>query len=228
MEIDNQFSAVAFLIGEPARATMLWNLTDGRAYTAGELALVANISPQSASNHLNKLVEANFLNVEKQGKHRYYKFAREEVAYAIEAIANLIPNKKAIRQQKSFENGDIQYARTCYDHLAGKIAVDLTQSLIKQKILNLEGDDFLVSSKGEAWFEMIGLNINELKKSKRHFAKPCLDWTERKHHLAGSLGAALLDKMLSLDWFRKTKNSRAIIITSKGQQQLYDRFKISV
>jgi DNA-binding transcriptional ArsR family regulator len=220
MEPDNQFSTIACLIGEHARATILWNLLDGRAYTAGELAVSANISPQSASNHLNKLIKADFLKVEKQGKHRYYKFAREEVAFAIESIANLMPYKKPNGFQKSIVNGDIQYARTCYDHLAGKFAVDLTQTLIKQKILKLDGNHFLVSSKGEAWFEMIGLNINELKNTKRHFAKPCLDWTERKHHLAGALGAALLNQMLSFNWIRKKANSRIVILTAKGETEL--------
>ncbi len=226
MESDNQFPATAYLIGEHARAAMLWNLLDGRAYTAGELALSANISPQSASNHLNKLIKADFLKVEKQGKHRYYRFAREEVAFAIESIANLMPYKKASGFQKSFVNGDIQYARTCYDHLAGKIAVDLTQALIKQKILKPDGDNFLVSSKGEAWFEMIGLNVRQLKNTKRHFAKPCLDWTERKHHLAGALGAALLNQMLSLNWIRKKTNSRVVILTAKGETEL-NKLRIS-
>lgn len=220
METDIQFSEIANLIGEPARAIMLWNLSDGRAYTAGELAIVSNISPQSASNHLSKLVEADFLKVEKQGKHRYYKFARTEVAYAIEAIANLIPDKKTIREQKLFTNGDIQYCRTCYDHLAGKIAVDLAQSLLKQKILNLHDNEFIVSSKGESWFEMIGLDVNELKKSKRYFAKPCLDWTERKYHLAGALGAAFLNQMQKSNWIRLKANSRIVILTAKGESEL--------
>jgi DNA-binding transcriptional ArsR family regulator len=220
MESDNQFSAVAYLIGEHARAAMLWNLLDGRAYTAGELALSANISPQSASNHLSKLIKANFLKVEKQGKHRYYRFARDEVAFAIESIANLMPYKKTNDLQNSISNGDIQYARTCYDHLAGKIAVNLTQTLIKQKILALNGNNFLVSSKGEAWFEMIGLNLDELKNAKRHFAKPCLDWTERRHHLAGALGAALLNQMLCFNWIRRKANSRVVILTAKGETEL--------
>jgi len=115
---------------------MLWNLTDGRAYTAGELALSANISPQSASNHLTKLIEADLLKVEKQGRHRYYRFARPEVAYAVEAIANLMPVKKELNTKASFENGDIQFCRTCYDHLAGKVAVDITNALVKQKYCN--------------------------------------------------------------------------------------------
>ena len=154
METGNLFSEIATIIGEPARATMLWNLLDGRAYTAGELAIVSNTSPQSASNHLTKLVDTGFLKVEKQGKHRYYRLAGTEVAYAIEAIANLIPGKKITREQPFFKNGDIQFCRTCYDHLAGKIAVDITRSLLRQKFLNIKGDRYQVSKKGGVWFEI--------------------------------------------------------------------------
>jgi DNA-binding transcriptional ArsR family regulator len=217
MEIENQFSAIAALLAEPARATMLWNLSDGRAYTAGELAVVSGISPQSASNHLNKLVEADFLKMEKQGKHRYYRFARAEVAYAVEAIANLMPGKTAIREQMVLGNGDMQYCRTCYDHLAGKIAVDLTQSLIKQKILQLEGNRFIIGSKGKKWFETLGIDLDEIRKCKRNFARPCLDWTERKYHISGSLGAALFSQMKNLHWIRSKMNSRIVILTAKGE-----------
>lgn len=217
MKTRNQFSTIANLIGEPARAIMLWNMTDGRAYTAGELALVSDISPQSASNHLNKLVSVDLLKVEKQGKHTYYRFARKEVEDAMDAVANLIPNKKAIRKESTYKNGEIQYCRTCYDHLAGKIAVDLTQSLVNRKILILEDDKFLINPKKEIWFEKIGINLIDAGKNKRHFAKPCLDWTERKYHLAGALGAALLLQMQKLNWIRKKNNSRIILLTVEGK-----------
>jgi DNA-binding transcriptional ArsR family regulator len=220
METKNQFLTIANLIGEPARAMMLWNLADGRAYTAGELALVSEISPQSASNHLNKLVNADLLKVEKQGKHRYYRFARKEVEDAMDAIAKLIPNKKAIRKESINKNGEIQYCRTCYDHLAGKIAVDLTQSLVNQKILILEDEEFLVNPKKEIWFEKIGINLIDLRKNKRHFAKPCLDWTERKYHLAGGLGAALLLQMKKMNWITAKKNSRILLVTVEGKKNL--------
>jgi DNA-binding transcriptional ArsR family regulator len=218
-EPDQQFSTIATLIGEPARAIMLWNMLDGRAYTAGELALVSNISPQSASNHLNKLIEADFLKVEKQGKHRYYRFAKDEVAYAIEAMANLIPDKKSL-QRKVCINGEIQFCRTCYDHLAGKVAVDITQTLLQSNLLILEGNEFIVSTAGEAWFNRINIDLEEVKKCKRHFAKPCLDWTERKYHLGGALGAALLSQMKNQDWLRPTAFSRIVILTGKGESEL--------
>ena len=219
-ETDNQFATIATLIGEPARAIMLWNLLDGRAYTAGELALVSNISPQSASNHLNKLIEADFLKVEKQGKHRYYRFAKDEVAYAVEAIANLIPEKKSLEKRKVCINGDIQFCRTCYDHLAGKVAVNITQSLLQSKLLVLDQNEFIVTTEGENWFTQMDIDINEVKKSKRYFAKPCLDWTERKYHLGGALGAALLSQMQKHNWIRPKAHSRIVILTGKGESEL--------
>ncbi|AXY72492.1 transcriptional regulator [Paraflavitalea soli] len=220
MEFDQQFSAIASLIGEPARAAMLWSMLDGRAYTAGELALMAGISPQSASNHLNKLIEADLLKMEKQGKHRYYRFAKPEVATAMEAISRLIPHQEKLHRDRSFKNGDIQYARTCYDHLAGRIAVNLTQGLVKQKIIQLKEDEFDVTNKGMSWFDSIGVDIAAVRQQKRFFARPCLDWTEKKHHLAGALGAALLDQMLALNWIRRKANERTVILTGKGEKAL--------
>jgi len=220
METNTEFSNIASLIGEPARATMLWSLSDGRAYTATELAIVSGISAQSASNHLNKLVEADLLKVEKQGKHRYYRVAKPEVAQAIESLANLITEKKTISKKNNYKNGEIQYCRTCYDHLAGKIAVDLTRSLLKQKILILKEEEFLLSAKGEKWFGKLGIDVNSLERTKRHFAKPCLDWTERKYHLAGSLGAALLKQLQKLKWVSTKANSRIVLLTKKGENEL--------
>jgi DNA-binding transcriptional ArsR family regulator len=222
MEFEHQFTKIATLIGERARATMLWNLLDGRAYTAGELAIVSNTSPQSASSHLVKLTEAGILKVEKQGKHRYYRFSNNEVAYAVEAIANLIPEKRSFSERKPCVNGDIQYCRSCYDHLAGKVAVEITQALLKQAFLVQTGECFLLTPSGENWFSRVGVNVEEIKKSSRHFARPCLDWTERKHHLAGSLGAALLRQMQKHDWLRPKANSRIMVLTGKGESDLMD------
>lgn len=226
MESIERFTAITSLIGETARATMLWNLLDGKAYTAGELALAADLSPQSASNHLNKLIDAGLLRVEKQGKHRYYCFARPEVAYAVEALASLVPPKTAKAPVDRLLNGDIRYARTCYDHLAGKVAVEITQGLIGQKMLRMEDEAYTVTRKGASWFEELGIDLPLLQQQKRHFAKPCLDWTERRHHLAGALGAALLDRMLAQHWLRRKSHERTVILTAKGEQAL-DRLGIA-
>lgn len=218
---------ITSLIGDPVRTKILWTLLDGRAYTATELAMCADTSPQNISMHLGKLVQADLLAVESQGRHKYYRFSRPEVAYAIEAIGNLIPDKKHRKIVENTSNAAIKHCRTCYDHLAGEVGVLLTEQLIQQKFIVPEGTVYLVTEKGKSFFSEFDIDTNELKKSRRIFAKPCLDWTERKPHLAGALAAAFLDKLLLADYFRKTKDSRAIVITAKGRQQLYDRFKIS-
>lgn len=220
MESIEQFTNLTTLIGEPARATMLWNLLDGKAYTAGELALSAGLSPQAASNHLHKLVEGGLLRMEKQGKHRYYCFARHEIAYAVEGLANLVPDKRTMIPAAMLQNGDIRYARTCYDHLAGQVAVSITDALIRQRVLRAAEDAFVVTKKGMDWFGALDIDAEALQQQKRAFAKPCLDWTERRHHLAGALGAALLDQLVVRHWVRRKLNDRTVILTAKGQQAL--------
>lgn len=222
-----EIAYITSLIGDPVRTKILWTLLDGRAYTATELAICADTSPQNMSMHLGKLLQANLLVAEPQGRHKYYRFSRPEVAYAIEAIGNLIPDEKHRKIVDNTSNAAIKHCRTCYDHLAGEVGVLLTAEFIQQKFIEQEGKTYLVTEKGSAFFSEFDIDTDELKKSRRIFAKPCLDWTERKPHLAGALGAAFLEKMLLSDYFRKTKGSRAIVITAKGRQQLYDRFKIS-
>lgn len=211
---------IATLIGEPVRFRILWALLDGRAYTATELALLADTSPQNASMHLAKLVQAALLRVSSQGRHRYYSFARDEVAYALEALANLAPapaTKKPLQEKAS----PVKHCRTCYDHLAGKAGVLITESLLKKAYLVEKNNTYEISNKGQRWFAGLGIDTKVLGKQRRVLARPCLDWSERRYHLAGTLGAALLDKMLTADWLRTTKNSRAVVITGKGQQELY-------
>lgn len=218
---------IAALIGEPVRARMLWALLDGRAYTATELSMLADTSPQNASMHLAKLVQAELLRVSSQGRHRYYSFARDEVAYAIEALANLAPApaaKKPLPEKAS----PIKHCRTCYDHLAGKTGVLITESLLTKAYLVEQDNSYKVSDSGHQWFAELDIDTAALKKQRRVLARPCLDWSERRYHLAGSLGAALLDKMLEADWLRSVKNSRAVVITGKGQQQLYRLLGIEV
>lgn len=223
----DQFKQIAALIGDPTRATIMWTLLDGKAYTATEFAITADTSPQNISMHLTKLVQAGLLCVESQGRHRYYKFSGKDIAYAIEAMANLIPHPTVTKDPDTENISPIKYCRTCYDHLAGKVGVLITESLVQQKIIVNRNNSFEVSSKGQKWFSALDIHIDDVKQQRRFFVRPCLDWSERRHHIAGSLAASLLDKMLSSDWLRKTKNSRAIIITGKGQKKFYQYFKIS-
>ena len=219
-EFENEFSRVATLIGDRARSAMLWNLMDGRAYTATELSLCADISAQSASNHLSKLVNANILAVERQGRHRYYRFANSEAAQVIESMTSLMAFNKDIKKIGRPGIEGITYARTCYDHLAGKAGVEITGSLIKNGIIKTSGKNYEVSRKGNDWFGSIGIDIEEVKLHKRSFAHQCLDWSERKHHLAGALGASLLRIMLKKDWIRKRNDTREVTITPKGKIEL--------
>ncbi|MGF2413790.1 MAG: ArsR/SmtB family transcription factor [Ferruginibacter sp.] len=226
--MENQFKQIASLIGDPTRATIMWTLMDGKAFTATELAITANTTPQNISMHLTKLLNAELLAVETQGRHKYYRFSRKEIAYAIEAMVNLIPHADALQKINTENTPAIKHCRTCYDHLAGKVGVSIADSLLQQKIIKNSTNGFELSKKGEIWFSDFGIDIISLKKQRRLFLRSCLDWSERRHHIAGSLAAALLDKMLLSDWVRRTKNSRAIVITSKGQLNFNSKFKISI
>lgn len=222
--MENSITDIASLIGEPVRAKILWTLMDGRAYTARELAIGVETTPQNLSMHLSKLLRAGLLSVEAQGRHRYYTFARVEVADAIEAMANLIPADQAVRRDTGAV--PIDYCRTCYDHLAGKVGVAIAESLLRQKLIVYRDKDLDVTPKGVQWFAELGIDCGEVRQQRRVFAKPCLDWTERRHHLAGALGAALLEKMLEAHWLRRTAQSRAVVLTSKGRQALEAHFTI--
>jgi DNA-binding transcriptional ArsR family regulator len=226
--MDKELVAITSLIGDPIRTQILWSLLDGKAYTATELAIAVDTSPQNISMHLKKLVQADLLIVESQGRHKYYRFSRQEVAYAIEAIGCLIPEEKHKKIISDKDNFGIKYCRTCYDHLAGKIGVLITEGLIKQGVIQPHGSSYKPTNGGLRFFDRIGVDINELKKCRRSFARQCLDWSERRHHLAGALGAALLERMFSLGWLQRMKGSRAVIVTSKGQLELYQVLKLAI
>jgi DNA-binding transcriptional ArsR family regulator len=226
--MENQFKQIAGLIGDSVRASIMWTLMEGKALTATELAINAGTSPQNISMHLAKLLQADLLSVEKQGRHRYYRFSRNEIAYAIEAMANLIPHSAERKNLRPENLTAIKYCRTCYDHLAGKIGVAITDRLVRQDILVIRNDIFEISGDGEKWFSELGIQVDELKLQRRSLIRPCLDWSERRHHIAGSLAAALLAFMISADWIRRTKNSRAVFITGIGQKKIYQYLKLSV
>ena len=217
---------MAALIGDPVRANILWALLDGRAYTASELAATVNTTPQNLSMHLSKLIKAELLSVEIQGRHRYYAFSRPEVAYAVESLAGLLPPKP--KEAAVNEDPPIRTCRTCYDHLAGRVGVALTEGLVKQKLLEHNGKDFDPTPKGIRWFQEMGIDCEALKGQRRSFARACLDWTERRPHLAGSLGAAILQKMLDDHWLRRMSNTRAVLVTPKGRKALSESLHVDV
>ncbi len=220
------FKQTTALIAEPVRATILWTLLDGKSFTASELAITADTSASNISMHLAKLVYAGLLKAENHGRHRYYSFARKEVAYAVEALGTLIPtsSKKMVSDNESIV--PIRQCRTCYDHLAGKTGVAITDAFIKQKMITTVDNNFRLTTKGRKWFHELSIDADTLQQQRRSFLRPCLDWSERRYHMAGSLAAAFLDKMFLQDWIRRIKNSRAIVITAKGQKNLYDTLKV--
>lgn len=225
--MEAEFSTVAALIGDPVRSKIMWALLDARAYTAIELATYTGTTPSNISMHLAKLVQAGLLSVEKQGRHRYYNYAHPGIAHAIEAMASLItgPDRPL---QKHHVDDPVKYCRSCYDHLAGKVGVMLAESMLRQEIMIRSGSEFEVSPVGEAFLMKLDIDVTGLKKQKRSFARPCLDWSERKPHLAGSLGAALLEQFISKGWMRRISHSRAIVITGKGREALLANFNIEI
>jgi DNA-binding transcriptional ArsR family regulator len=222
--MEDSLSRIASLIGEPVRAKVLWMLMDGRAFTARELAIGVETTPQNLSMHLGKLLRAGLLAVEVQGRHRYYTLSRAEVADVIGAMANLIPAAEVVR--KDMDAVPVKFCRTCYDHLAGKVGVLIAEALLRQKLIVYREKELDVTPKGVAWFAEWGIDCGEIRKQRRVFAKPCLDWTERRHHLAGSLGAALLGKMMEAHWLRRVAQSRAMVVTAKGRQGMEAKFNI--
>ncbi len=220
MEVEDNFVLVTSLICEPARARMLWNLLDGRAYTASELAIAGDISASSASNHLAKLLEADIIKVELQGRHRYFSFSKPEVAYVVESLANLATNNSKTSVRTASIPAGIRYCRTCYDHLAGYVGVRLVEAIERKGYIKKSDGAYAVTEKGWKWLVELEIYKNDFRNNRRPLTRQCLDWSERRPHLAGELGAILLDRMMERKWFKKIKFSRELIITNKGQQEI--------
>lgn len=228
MDVEEKFVSIAALICEPTRAKMLWNLLDGRAYTASELSFAADISPTSTSNHLSKLLEAEIIKVDVQGRHRYYSFANSEVAYAIEGLANIANNSSTNNEKKEPEKNGVKYCRTCYDHLAGFVSVKIVEALEAEGYLTKSKNVYSVSEKGWEWFLIFNISKEDFKNKRRLLTRQCLDWSERRPHLAGQLGAEFLNKMIERKWFKKVEFSRELVITLKGRQEIYDLLGIAL
>ncbi len=196
MDSQPNIASAAFLIADPARALILTALLDGRARPAGELAYAAGVTAQTASSHLSKLLAGGLLVVETEGRHRYYRFAGPHVAQALENLAAIGPPIVPRKRPRSREAERLQFARCCYDHLAGHVGVAVTQGLQRRGFLvAAENKQFAVTPAGAAWFAGLGLDTTKLRADRRGVARQCLDWTEREHHLAGPLGVQLMDRL---------------------------------
>lgn len=229
----NQIATIALLVGEPARAAMLAQLMDGRALTAKELARVASITPQTASSHLSRLVFAGLLSVERQGRHRYHRLSTPEVARMLEGIMQIASaNERETPRRLVFDPRDaaLRAARTCYDHLAGRLGVAIADRLITRGAIEFEDDAGLVTQRGVGLLKRIGIalagGLDNASRSSRPICRPCMDWSERRPHVAGKLGAAICTHCLENGWVRRRQGTRALDVTPKGRVALRELFDI--
>jgi DNA-binding transcriptional ArsR family regulator len=213
---------IAQLLADPARARMLWMLIDGTTRPAGELAYGARVSAQSASAHLAKLVDGGLLATEAQGRHRYFRLASAEVAGVIEGLASLgaATRPRSPRPPLPSPSVPVQFlhARTCYGHLAGEMAVKVMAAMMQARWLAAEGRELAVTRLGETQLAALGVDLAAARRPRRVFARACVDLTQRRPHLAGALGDALLDLYVERGWIQRQRRSRVVSLTPKGQE----------
>jgi DNA-binding transcriptional ArsR family regulator len=222
----NTIAEAAALIGDVARANILSALMDGRALTASELAVHAGVSASTTSGHLGKLTEARLIVMEKQGRHRYFRLASPEVAHAIEALMAVAATGPKRHRPVGPKDEALRMARTCYDHMAGRLGIALADALCEQGHIVLAGGAGVVTNKGRRFFSDFGIDLEAAPRSNRPFCRTCLDWSERRPHLAGQLGANLLDRSLGLGWVARVAGSRALKITVVGRRGFSTRFRL--
>ena len=208
---------VAALAGDPARANMLAALLSGVALTASELAGEAGVTLQTASSHLAKLEAGGLISGLRQGRHRYFKLADSHVADMLEKMMDVAARAGHLRTRPGPADPKLRKARVCYDHLAGEMGVHLFDGLKSSGALRQRGDAVQLTPRGEALLAEFGIDVAALGGGRRPLCKPCLDWSMRRHHLAGSLGAALLDRFYDLGWAARERGSRVVIFTRSGE-----------
>lgn len=220
--MNHSLASVAALVGEPTRAAILLALLDGRALPAGELAREASLSAAATSLHLSKLTDGGLLVVRQEGRHRYYRLASNDVAHALESLG-VIATKASPARALTPERAALRAARTCYDHLAGEIAVALASKLERERVLRaVGGRAYAITSAGERWFQAkLQIEVSKLASGRRPLARRCLDCTERRSHVAGALGAAVLDRLLEGRWIARVAGARRTLrITTRGESEL--------
>lgn len=216
---------IAALIGDHARAEVLSALMADRALTATELAEIAGVTKQTISAHMAKLVNAGLVAVESQGRHRYFRLADRDVAHLLESLMGVAFRTGAVRTRSSPREPALRRARVCYDHLAGEFGVSAYESLLARGFLVHQPDSELtLTTTGKRWFDSFGVDVNSLTSQKRIFCRACLDWSERRHHLAGAVGAALLNRLFDLGWARREKSSRVVKFTPTGEKEFHTLF----
>ena len=218
---------IAALVGNPARANILMALGDGRALTATELAYAAHVSPQTTSGHLAQLTASGLLSLQKQGRHAYYRLATPLVGRMLEALMAVAADTP-LRRPTWRGDEPLRTARTCYDHLAGQLGVTLTDALIAGQSLILTDDGGELTPAGAEFLQHFGIDLTAIRQRRRVFCRPCLDWSERRPHLAGAVGAAIATRCFDLSWIARQRDGRALTILPAGRTGLAQVFGISL
>jgi DNA-binding transcriptional ArsR family regulator len=224
----NALSEVAALMGDPARAAMLSLLMDGRAHTASELALAAGVTAQTASGHLSRMCEANLLAARPQGRNRFYRLASPEVAHAIESLMAIAGTRAPPASESAAwrRDPDLRFCRTCYDHLAGQIGIAVTDALTRAGHIEPKGaHDWRLTDSGTLFCQRLGVDVAGARRAgTRHFARQCLDWSERRPHISGALGAAIADTFFKRGWAERLRRSRTVRLTDSGRRAMQRDF----
>ncbi|WP_027583334.1 winged helix-turn-helix domain-containing protein [Bradyrhizobium sp. Ai1a-2] len=222
MKAGPDIAMVASLVGDPARANMLTALLSGRALTASELAQEAGITPQTASSHLSKLETGGLIEPEKQGRHRYYRLTGTDVAGVLEGLAGLAARAGHMRVRTGPKDPALRRARICYDHLAGDLGVQMLDSMKKQRLIRQSKDAMELTGEGKRFIaKALQIDADALLHPRRPVCKACLDWSERRHHLAGTLGAAIMERFTELKWAARdsTPGSRVVNFSRNGEKR---------
>jgi DNA-binding transcriptional ArsR family regulator len=217
MKVGPNIAPIAALVGDPARSNMLTALMGGQALTATELAQEAGITPQTASSHLAKLQAGGLVTVAKQGRHRYFRLAGADVAAMIETLIGVADRTGHVRLRPGPSEPALRQARVCYDHLAGERGVQLFDSLVDRGMLTLRRGELAMTARGKRFVEEFGIDLGALTGARRPLCRTCLDWSVRRNHLAGALGAALLDRLFELKWAQRQRGTRAVIFNRRGE-----------
>ena len=228
MDGDVDIAAVARLIGDRTRASILEELSASGSLPAGELARRAGVTGATASAHLAKLVAARLVVVEPKGR-RFHRLADGAVARAIEALSVIAPPHEIRSLRHAEEAASVRAARTCYDHLAGRLGVELTNALERERLIRREAEDaFTLTTRGATELASLGLDLDDVARGRRAFARACLDWSERRYHLAGALGAALTARLFELQWIERRRSNRSVTVTALGRGGLADHFGLEL
>ena len=218
---------IAALIGEHTRTEVLTALLGGKALTATELADMAGVTRQTISAHLAKLTDARLIAMESQGRHRYFRLADDDVAQLLESLMGVAFRSGAVRLRSSPRDPAMRKARVCYDHLAGELSVQIFDSLVKHDALVVSVDGLSLTARGLKFFRKTGVDTTQLQQQRRTFCRACLDWSERRSHLAGGLGAALLKNIIFMGWARREQESRVVTFNRDGEEALRNVFRLS-